>query len=1167
MLRRSLTLLLMVSALLLLPAVGQNASTGAVSGIVTDQSGAVVSNAQITVTNVATGDKRTTASSSNGSFSFPLLPPGKYRARVTATGFRTWETNDVTVGVTETSAINPKLAVGAVNEVVTVTGAESQVQTESAQLGSVTDSREIESLPLVSRDYLQIIGLNPGVSTEITNAGDLGRGNASLASAGDGFSAGGSTTNDNNFQMNGVEVNDNFGAGLFTGGLPVPNPDTLQEFKVLTGQYDAANGRNGGAVVDVLTKTGSNAIHGSVFEFFRNDALNANEWFNKMNAQPRQVLKQNQFGFTLGGPIIKDKLLYFGSYQGTRQRNGVSSGCAVTTMLPPLTNDRSAAGLGAVFGGQRGEIQNLLGGVGPAIASDGSNINPVALTLMQMKGPDGGFLIPTPQTITAGPYSDTQGSASFSVPCPFTEDQFMTNVDYSMNSKSRLQGRFFFANSTATQTIPAPNSAGTGVPGFPYGIVGNFRNASITHTYTFRSNLLNQLVFGFNHSLGEKVQGELFSWSDIGATVPSFANAMPGIGISQVGLGGYGQTAPFGQDTYVLEDSLAWTRGHHNLRFGGGFTKAQTNEANFQYFGAGIYLTFADFLLGLDANDNGTAAVGVPYSNEYLDLALPGLLGRHYRYWDGNAYVQDDIKLTPRFTLNVGLRFEHLGDFSEAQGRNTGLNLNLVNPNPPATGTLAGYIVPSNYPGTPPTGVAQGSNKFGIQGVGQNSLEPRLGFAWQLPETNRVVLRGGYGYFRSRFDGNGLIQSLTAQPWASVVLNIGSPNAAASLQNPIPQTIPSFPSWTPYTSTSSQTFQGPSQNYQPSVWQRYSMDVQSEVAKDFIFDVGFVGGRGTKLFENVYANQADLASATNPIRGQTTNTITNIPLRVPYEGWNPAGLLLNEPGGEASYNALQASLNKHFSHGLNFLIAYTYARDLTDTQGGVVGGGFGGSIFGNQFTARQTSYGPEAFIRPQRLVVSYSYQLPHPANLSSLTGEVLGGWGVSGVTTLQNGHQLTAILSNPNNAYGIPYDRPDYTPGCKTASSGSIQNKIHNNSSYFNAACFTAPPVLDPTVDPLASAFGNAPIGNVAGPGEVDFDFAVVKNFKLRLPKEGSNIEFRSEFFNLFNHPIFNDPNTGCTLGLAGPSQPPCTGAGFGEITGPTIVAPRVIQFALKWMF
>jgi Carboxypeptidase regulatory-like domain len=1131
----------------------QNAATGALTGTVTDPSGAIVVGAKVTVTSQATGAQRTVYSGRDGGYSVPLLPPGTYAVQVTMQGFKTSSFKDVRVIVAQTSVLRAELKVGSQQESVEVTGSAPELNTQSADLGHVTDSRMIQDLPLVSRNYLQIIGLNPGVSSEITNAGDLGRGSSSLASSSNGFSTGGSSTNDNNFQMNGVEVNDNFGAGDFTGGLPVPNPDTLEEFRVITGQYDAGNGRNSGAQVDVLTKTGSNDFHGSLFEYFRNDALNANEWFNKRNGNPRQVLKQNQFGGTIGGPILRDKLLFFGAYQGTRQRNGISQGCASTVQLPPLTDDRSPAGLGAVFGGQRGYIQDLLGGVGPAIASDGSNINPVALAILQMKGPNGQYLIPTPQKITPGPYSDTQGSATFSVPCPFTENQYMSNVDFLQSNKSRFQFRFFLANSTETQTLPATNVGGGAVPGFPYFIKANFRNFSLTHTYLFSTNLLNQFVLGFNRNFAAKVQGEAFSWSSVGATVPAFADSMPGIGIAGVGLGGYGQSAPFAQNTYVVNDSLAWTHGRHNIRFGGGFTRAQTNETNFQYFGAGIYLTFADFLLGLDANGNGTAAAGAPYSNEYLDLALAGDLGRHYRYWDGDAFVQDDIKLSSRLTLNVGLRFEHLGDFTETNGKNTGLNLAALDPNPPASGSLNGYVVPSNYPGQPPTGVIRGNNEFGIQGTGQNGYEPRIGFAWQLPGTNRIVLRGGYGMFRSRFDGNGLIQSLTAQPWSAVVLYEGTGNAAASLQNPIPQPIPNFPTWTGYSPSTSQTFQGPSQSYRPSHWQRYSLDTEIEVMKDMVLDVGYAGGRGTDLYQSLFANQAQLASASNPIRGETTNTANNVPLRVPYEGWSPQGLLLNEPTGEAFYNALQASLNKRFSHGLTFQASYTFARDLTDAQGGVVQGGFGGSVYGNQFTARQTNYGPEAFVRPQRFVISYAYQIPSPGSLESVPGKILGSWTLSGVTTVQSGHRLTAVQSSPNNVYGIPNDRQDYTAGCGVNSSISPQKSITSNQPYFNTSCFTTPPVIG--ADGVATDFGNAPIGDIKGPGEVDFDFAVVKRIPTNFMKEGSALEFRSEFFNLFNHPIFNDPNT-----AFGPGSAP------GTITS-TIVSPRVIQFALKLNF
>jgi hypothetical protein len=388
------------------------------------------------------------------------------------------------------------------------------------------------------------------------------------------------------------------------------------------------------------------------------------------------------------------------------------------------------------------------------------------------------------------------------------------------------------------------------------------------------------------------------------------------------------------------------------------------------------------------------------------------------------------------------------------------------------------------------------------------------------------------------------------------VLNIGPPNQAASLQNPIPQPIPPFPSWTPYvpydltTLPPLATFQGPSQNYQPSVWQRFSLDTQAEVARNMVLDVGYVGGRGTKLFESVFPNQAALASPTNIIRGQMDNNAANVPLRAPYDGWNPAGLLLNKPEGEAWYNSLQASLKKQFSHGLQFLASYTYARDLTDTQGGVVEGGFGGTVYGNQFSARQTNYGPEAFIRPQRFVLSYSYDLPHPANLSSIEGRILGGWSLSGVTTIQSGIRLTAAQANPTNAYGVPNDRQDYTPGCKVSKSGSVQSRIGN---YFNTSCFPTPAVIGD--DGVATDFGNAPIGNIVGPHEVVFDFAVTKRIPLRIPVEGSNIEFRSEFFNLFNHPVFDNPST-----AFGPGILP------GAILD-TIVSPRVVQFALKWTF
>jgi Carboxypeptidase regulatory-like domain/TonB-dependent Receptor Plug Domain len=1132
----------------------QTANTGALVGTVTDASGAVVPGAQILVTNNATGQSTTILANGHGYYNVPLLPPGSYSVDASKSGFSAKDFDHVTIQVTETATLNIALAVGTVSQKVTVNSNAAQLDTTDAQLGNVIDSRFISTLPLSSRNYLQIIGLNPGISAELTDAGALGSGNGSLATGGSGFSSNGAATQDNNFQMNGVPVNDNSSEGIFTGGIPIPNPDTLQEFNVVTGPYDASYGRNGGANVDVVTKTGSNDFHATLFEFFRNNDMNANTWFLNNANQPRAVLKQNQFGGTVGGHLVRNKLFYFGSYQGTRQRNGLDPSCSATTFMPPLTNDRSAAALGALFAGQRGYIQDLLGGVGPAILPDGSNINPVALNLLQRKLSDGTYMIPTPQTInTASPTFDTQGRSVFSVACPYTEDQYMANGDYVINNKSQIQLRYFMANTQATRTLPSPRPAGSAVPGFPFLNPVDFKNASITHTYTFTPQLINQLELGYNRSSSLNTQGEQFSWSDIGATVPAFVNDIPGIGIDGVGLGGDAENTIEVQNTFFGQDSLAWTRGRHNLRVGGDYTYGQVYSPYLQDLGGAYFLTFADLLLGLNANQNGTAAAGLPYSNEYLDEAVPGDLSRYYWYYDASGYAQDDIKVTPRFTFNVGLRFEHLGDFSAKGGRNTDVDLTALNPNPPAAGTLQGYTVPSNYPLTLPPGVIKLGNTLGIKGKNQNMFEPRIGFAWQPSWLQNVVVRGGYGVYGGLYGTNGLAQSIASPPFTAVLVAEGSANAPATLQNPIWQPVPALPSWDAavYSPTTAQSFDGLDQNARPPFSQHYSMDVQTQFASNFLFDVAFAGARNTHLIETNYVNQAYLASPSNPIRGQTTNTVANIPLRVPYEGWATNQFALIKSDGSSWYNSLQASLTKRFSHGLQFIAAYTWARDLTNVSGAVTGGGFGGSIYGDQRNLR-ASYGPDPFVRPQRFIFSYVWDIPTPGNPSSLVGRLVGHWYLAGVTTVQSGHPLFAVWSNANNAYGVPNDRPDYLPGCAVNKSGSIEKRIND---YFNTNCFTSAPVIG--ADGVATAFGNAPIGNIKGPGQFVSDVSLGKNFPSAWPKKDAQLNFKADFFNVFNHPVFSDPTTDFS---------PNAGAPPGVITA-TVSNPRIIQLSLKYLF
>src|SRR5271167_2111493 len=406
----------------------QTAGTGALSGTVTDQSGSSIAGAQVKVTSEASGEVRTVTTNATGAFIVPLLLPGTYRVEVSQTGFRSVTVPRVKITVTETNALTLRLEVGQIAETVVVEAQVAQLQTESSTLGRVTSSEQVESLPLAMRNFTQIIALNPGVSAEISNAGELGRGGGGNNQ--DPTVSAGNWASDNNFQMNGVGVNDIQQSGYFSAGVAIPNPDTIQEFKVQTGQYDASYGRNAGANVDVVTKGGTNEYHGAAWEYFRNNDMNANTFFLNSHDQPRAILKQNQFGGDFGGPIKKDKLQFFTSYQGTRQRNGLDVNCSSSMTEAPLTNDRSAAALGALFAGQTG----LFGGT--AVAADGSNINPVALALLNTKLPNGQYLIPTPQTINPNVPFDSQGSLVFSQACPFSEDQFMTNADYEMSSKS-----------------------------------------------------------------------------------------------------------------------------------------------------------------------------------------------------------------------------------------------------------------------------------------------------------------------------------------------------------------------------------------------------------------------------------------------------------------------------------------------------------------------------------------------------------------------------------------------------------------------------------------------------------------------------------------------------------------------------------------------------------
>src|SRR5207249_6761719 len=390
-----------------------------------------------------------------------------------------------------------KLEIGSVKEVVFVEAQPMQLDTTSSALGHITDQRMVENLPLVTRNYTQILGLSPGVSGEVNNSAAIGRGDSSLSSSTGGYSIGGNSTNDNNFQMNGAEVNDLAGENNISGGIPVPNPDSIQEFKVQVGQYDASYGRNAGANVDVVTKSGTNQFYGDVWEYFRYTTLNANDYFLNRNNQPPAVLNQNQFGFTLGGPVVKDKVLFFLSYQGTRERDGLDqqAGCLTAGTIPPqFTNaadSRTAAALAAAFNGEQG----LLGGQ----INSASDISPVALAVLNAQLPGGDFVVPAPQ-------NSNTGNIVLSSACRYRDDQVIGNLDLYHTDKSHFAAKFFGMNSDRIGAFPNNQLGLSGVitvPGFPLEFINHFRDVSLTHTYAFNDHFPNQAIIGFHRLAGQ----------------------------------------------------------------------------------------------------------------------------------------------------------------------------------------------------------------------------------------------------------------------------------------------------------------------------------------------------------------------------------------------------------------------------------------------------------------------------------------------------------------------------------------------------------------------------------------------------------------------------------------------------------------------------------------
>jgi hypothetical protein len=1161
MIARKAASILLPFAFLLLPsisALAQTQTTGRIAGTVKDQNGAVVVGAEVTAASKATGDERKVTTDSEGNYAAPLLSPGIYRVRVTANGFNSAVFDTVQVVITETTLVNAHLTVaGVIVDPVEVRIA-PLIQRDSPQLGRVVDSRAVSELPLATRNFTQILGLSPGTAVDLPDNTTLGRNPQNI-------SVNGARTTQNTYQLNGVDAN--FIRNNNFQRISVPAPETIQEFKVQTSLYDATFGRSGGGNIQAVTRSGANDFHGAGYEYIRDAALNANNPFLKAAGVKRPVLHRNVVGGLLGGPIKRERAFFFVSYQGTRERNGASINSLSSGVLiaPGLTDDRSDQTLRRTF--------NV-----PAI-------NPIALALLNVKLPSGQFLIPTPQA--NGRYS---GSA-ISI---YREDQFNANVDYRISKKDWLAVKFFFLNSPQTIAL----FTGLNVPGFPANQKAGSRLVSIQDIHTFTSTVINEARIGYNFIRVDNAPDEPVKDSDVGISRAN-ANTFPGLPLIRIAPSASG--IAFGTATAVIDqrltapsatlgDILSITRGQHSIRTGAEVIYYQFNGTeNLNTRGQIDFNGFTDFL-------NGTVSQSVFGT---------GISDRSLRATDYSFFVQDDWRFSRRWTFNLGLRYELDMPPYDTRGRNIDFDPALYRPRlavgsngnpigPPVGGFVqAGNVIPQyDLPDVPNV------SKRIVKSVDPNNFAPRVGFAYSPLDSGRLVARGGYGIFYSRVSFLHLSTAIQLPPNYIVGRRSNPPFA-----NPFFAALSAdqFPRFVEGIDLATLVYD---RNLRTPYFHQYNASVQYAVGKDLAIEIAYVGGRGLNLLTNVGINQARLASPQRPVINEvlsalnlpgaviTTNTPGNAQLRAPFQGasLSASGGLIPSFGqtqttAQSTYNSLQISATRRLSRGLQFLAAYTYAKSIDNGSGGAFGaaGIDSGAILGNQLDNR-ANRGVSNFDRTHRFVLSYLWDLPAFAARLTAGRLLFSNWQVAGIITAMSGLPIDISDSSAGSFYlgaNNALSRPSWAPGATPSTATSNIPAGY----FFNPFAFARPIVLAGQVIPssngaavagatcgqptvLCTDFGNVGRNVLRGPRQTNVDFSIIKRFPFG---ESKNIEFRAEFFNLFNHVNFANPinnlnafaSSGGSIDANGRIINP---GDFGRINS-TSNNPRLIQFALKLNF
>jgi Carboxypeptidase regulatory-like domain len=1186
----------------------QGQATGSFSGTVSDKTGSVISGATVTVTSQATGLTREAKTDDSGHYLIPLLPVGNYTVRVASSGFQTSETRDLRLQIDEHRELDFTLLPASVSEKVEVSATQVAVESVNPTLGQVITSEQVADLPLNGRNFVQLATLTPGTTAE-TNPNSFFNGAASSEASTRGsfsLSVGGSRAQSTDWMLDGNDNNQ-----LDEGGIAIfSSVDSIQEFKVLTYNYSAEYGERAGPTVLVTTKSGTNQLHGSLFEYFRNTDLDARNYF----APTRNQFNLNQFGGSLGGPIKKDKTFFFLDYQAKMQRLGVPfTGLVPTTAM--LGGDFSLDPFGLTRGVAQSQYGNKIlfpdltnpynggapfecDGAGnplPApggIQSGGTPCNKIPTSLINPIGAKLIALYPTPD-------ANNPVSLYNYVNQPVRKLNQGTGdirLDHNFSGKDTVFARFSYDQATNFVPGGSPTWAEVNAFGSNQHIDNHGRNAAISETHIFSDRTINQASFGFNRIFNHILSfgtgtceaavigipgADLGSHCDTVTGYPASLNQSSKDCIS-CGLTSFQMTtymslgdrgyAPYqgGTNVYSVSDTLDLIRGKHNIRFGATYRAEEMNIRNNAFQdgfisqnGSATGDNMGDLLLG---------SMGDFAAHDQTFLG--GTVGRRWKLF--RPFVQDDWRVTKNLTLNIGVAWALASPETEVENRQANFDALTLQ-----------WFVPKGSPGIAgcTTCVVSGSS-VGIQ-FDKTALEPRIGLAWKPLGSDKTAIRAGYAIFHDSAwnqGGQGLWQNppyyAEVDPFPlGVCTPFGTPGCGLSNGFLVAAGTPSS---TPVAggavlnapvnpSTYSGTIQSMNRDFVQGMVQQYNLNIEQEIPGQVVLTAGYAGSRSTHiLVSQVNENTGSPTACPGGANATPGYTIGCGPLVYSFPFFNSVDS--NNSIGSARYDSLQIKAEtKSARHGLYALLGYTWSRTFDSGMPDGLGSN-PGALYWPLPGTQKLDWGLSQLNLNDVFTASVLYDLPfgkgkaYGSHWNAATNTILGNWQVNVIERAESGFPLFVVDSaDESGAFlfynGLVLQRPNEVgnpnqPGPVAGNPGcTAPAQIHTLANWFNPCAFAQAPLGE---------LGTAPRAPVYGPRFVNTDFSLIKDFPLPM-REGMNLEFRAEFFNLFNHPHFFLP------GIAGTGEQDINSpASFGVISqtiNQTVNDARSIQFVLRLQF